>query len=273
MDVFYFYDGGISGRKRESLETALHETFNIKGQHKKMIESPISEKEDVIHELIEINKRSSFCRGLIDIKTITGMISQSGQEESCGEKVILYIKNTTTNEITGVIIVTFDYFDEHGEPNNTNDYMFVHFFCTPVSGGFGKVLMQVCIELGKKADSKQISLSSTLPAVTFYEHMGFELTPESRAEYRRSPPRQAQRANFLRRMISSVYTGIGSLFTRTRRRSPKRSSVFEMVYRYKKDEPIVHTSTSSSRESPTGRKTCSKPPKHKKGSSSKKNKK
>jgi hypothetical protein len=233
MDVFYFYDGGISGTKRESIVAMLKETFTINGEEKKLIKSRTSEKSAVIDQLFEINKRASFCRGLIDIETITSMIAQFGKEESSGEKVILYIKNTKTDEITGVIIITFDYFDKAGHPINTNDYMFVHFFCTPVSGGFGKALMQVCIELGQKARSKQITLSSTFPAVSFYERMGFELTPESRAEYRRSPPRQTPRTNFFSRVASSVYKGIASLFTRrTRRRSPKKPSVFDMVYRF-----------------------------------------
>jgi hypothetical protein len=101
--------------------------------------------------------------------------------------------------------------------------------------------------------------------------MGFELTPESRIDYRRSPP--GQRRHIFRRMASSIYTGISYLFTGSRRRrSPKRSSVFDMVYRYEKDDPIISTNTASSKESSSGRKTCRKPPSHKKGSS-KKNKK
>lgn len=228
MSVYYFYEGQYPNRKT-ILDSILDESYAIKGREIHLTKSDVSEKKHVTGELRQIDNTTLFCRGLIDIETITSMIEES--EETCGEKIILYIKDGS-ERISGVMIFTFDYFDETGKSTNKNDFIYIHYLCTPFAGGFGKILMQVCQEIGKKARAKQIKLMSTPPAVSFYQHMGFQLIPESEIEYNRKTVTSRPRSNFFSRVTSSMF----SSFCMPRRMAKRKHDyeVYEMVYTYPK---------------------------------------
>jgi hypothetical protein len=136
-----------------------------------------------------------------------------------------------------VLALTFDYFDPNGEPTMTNDNMFIHYLCTPFGGGFGKTLLHICIEMGKKANTKQINLLSTFTAVPFYKHFGFQHTTEAEEkEYNKAaktsptstkPSSTSRRCTIFSRLFSSC------------RRPSKRShapSTYDLIYRIKQSE-------------------------------------
>uniref|UniRef100_A0A6C0I3R1 N-acetyltransferase domain-containing protein n=1 Tax=viral metagenome TaxID=1070528 RepID=A0A6C0I3R1_9ZZZZ len=227
MEIFYIYDGQDSKKKAE-LDSILEDSFTVKGEEVTLIKSPSNKKEDMIRELLQINEETPFCRGLIEIQTIVSIIAES--EDSCGEKIILYIRNES-NQIQGVMVFTFDYFDEDGQRTDKNELMYIHYLCTPFAGGFGKILMQICQQIGRKANAKQIKLLSTLPAVTFYQYMGFQLLPESEDDYNRAmSSNRRPNTSFFSRLTTSIFTSLCMP-----RRQPKRLStynVYEMIYMY-----------------------------------------
>jgi hypothetical protein len=228
MSVYYFYEGQDPNRK-SILDSILDEYYAVQGREIQLTKSDVSEKKHVTEELRQIDNITPFCRGLIDIETISSMIEES--EDTCGEKIILYIKDGS-DRISGIMIFTFDYYDESGNWTNSNDFIYIHYLCTPFAGGFGKILMQVCQEIGKRARAKQIKLLSTPPAVSFYKHMGFHLIPESELEYNKKAVTARPRSDFVSRVTSSVFSSFCMP-----RRVPKRKhdyEVYEMVYKYPK---------------------------------------
>jgi len=242
MEVFYIYDASCQietedpnirqqlTEKRNGIVSILKKKYTINNEQTKLKSN--EDPNTVIEDLIKIDKETPFCRNLIEIKNIISTIQdENGQ---VGEKIILYVRDKETQNISGVLALTFDYFDPNGERTMTNDNMFIHYLCTPFGGGFGKTLLHICIEMGKKAKTKQINLLSTFTAVPFYKHFGFQHTTKAEEkEYNKAvktSPRSANPSSSSSRRC----TIFSRLFSSCRRRRKKSHapSTYNLIYTY-----------------------------------------